>query len=266
MDNTNLGFKFGLTKDLRDDRDYSFDRIKRVSADVGTAFTAVDLRTTPYIPPVANQGRLNSCSAFATTYLVDFVRAKLGKSPDFTPSQLFTYYATRKIENRINIDRGATMRNAIKSVVDYGVVDESVWPYDATKWRTDPGQAVFSQALNNQALEYFRITDGNVTQMKQCLADGYPFVFGMSLFRQFQSKKALKDGIVVVPTAAGGSIGGHAMTAVGWKRMNNQDYLICENSWGNTIGDQGFWYVPIAYLTKFKNKLAWDYWTIRMME
>lgn len=266
MDNTNLEFKIGLTKDLRDDRDYPFEKIRRVSADtVGTALTPVDLRTDPLDPPVANQGRLNSCSAFATTYLVNFVRDKLGKQ-DFIPSQLFTYYATRKIENRINLDRGATMRGALKSVATYGVVNESDWPYDVTKWRTDPGQAVFDLAANNQAIQYFRIPDGNITQMKQCLADGFPFVFGMSLYRQFQSKQALKDGIVTVPSTIGGTIGGHALTVMGWKLIRGKEYFICQNSWGTAVGDQGFWYVPTAYMTKFKNKLAWDFWTIRTME
>lgn len=224
----------------------------------------IDLRAMPLDPPVLDQGSLGSCTAFATTALVNFCRDKQ-KLPDFVPSSLFTYYTTRQIEGTTNSDSGAYVRNALKSTVTYGVVSENLWPYDINKYKIQPPSNVYTEALKHQTLKYMRIPDGNIQALKYCLTEGYPFIFGMIVFEQFESNKCLSDGIVELPkNKKVGILGGHAMMCIGWKLINNTEYFICQNSWGGAYGDKGFWYVPVAYL---KNKrLSGDFWTIRLME
>lgn len=265
MENTTLTRNLNLRRDVPDSRDYPFSRITLKSPVKATRkLVPIDLRTNPLDPPIRDQGNLGACSAFATTALVNFCRDKQ-RLPDFLPAPLFTYYTTRQIRGTINTDSGATMREALKSTVDYGVVSEALWPYDITKYKVAPPSSVYNQALQNQTLQYFRIQDGNIAQMKRCLADGYPFIFGFYVFPQFQSPQALVDGIVQMPPnrTGRGNIGGHALMAIGWKKINNADYFICQNSWGN-YGDKGFWYMPATYL-RYK-RLAFDFWTIRLME
>jgi C1A family cysteine protease len=51
---------------------------------------------------------------------------------------LFEYYATRKIEGTIPDDSGATIRDAVKTGNVYGVADETLWPYDVSKFTVNP--------------------------------------------------------------------------------------------------------------------------------
>lgn len=256
--------KYGWFRDTPDERDYPFSRVAKL--DRATVFQPVDLRTTPLHPIVLDQGQLGSCTAFGTTYITHFVRDKLNKTPHFYPSTLFTYYVTRILQGTVTQDSGASVRNAMMSVNKYGMVDETLWPYDITKFKTNPPQNVYTQALNHKAMNYYRIPDGDTTAMQQCLADGYPFVFGFTVFEQFESNKCYQDGIVEVPKKTKkGILGGHCMACVGWKVINGKNYFITQNSWGTSgLGNGGFWYFPFEY---FQNKkIANDFWTVRVQE
>ncbi|CAF4159818.1 unnamed protein product [Rotaria magnacalcarata] len=66
--------------------------------------------------------------------------------------------------------------------------------------------------------------------MKSCLAQGYPFVFGLVLFKSFD--KASKKGYVPMPQGYEGnreSDRRHAMLAVGYNDQSNS--FIVRNSW-----------------------------------
>ena len=68
-----------------------------------------------------------------------------------------------------------------------------------------------------------------------------------------------KTGIVPLPTTQEKVLGGHAIVAVGYDDQTQRFKF--RNSWGTGWGDQGYGYVPYAYLTD--NNLASDFWTIR---
>src|SRR6185369_12139377 len=93
----------------------------------------VDLRSR--VAQVFNQGNLGSCTANACAALVEFVDKADGSDAFWAPSRLFIYYNTRVIENTVSWDSGATIRDSIKSVVQWGFIPESVWPYDITKYK-----------------------------------------------------------------------------------------------------------------------------------
>ena len=44
----------------------------------------------------------------------------------FMPSRLFVYYNERVLENTVNQDSGAYLRDGIKSLVQYGVCNENL--------------------------------------------------------------------------------------------------------------------------------------------
>ncbi len=50
-----------------------------------------------------------------------------------------------------------------------------------------------------------------------------------------------KKGVI---TNTGSIEGGHAILLVGWKRINDEDYWIILNSWGEEWGNKGFGYIP----------------------
>ena len=52
--------------------------------------------------------------------------------------------------------------------------------------------------------------------MKGCLAAGYPFVFGFTVYESFESQAVAKTGDVPMPRPGEQVLGGHAVLAVGY--------------------------------------------------
>ena len=247
----------GWKRDSIDNRDYRF-----VSKLDSEELTPIDLR--PSCPSVFDQGNLGSCTACATTTMVQFVRRKQNLV-DWAPSPLFTYYTTRKIEKTVKQDSGATVRNALKSTVKYGTVNEQVWPYNIVKFKVNPPPNVYIQAELNQTLQYFRLNNTDLSEVKQCLAEGFPFTFGIFLYESFDTDTVTSTGIVPKPNRKRELVlGGHCMLAVGWELINDVPYIIVQNSWGVNWGINGFCKIPAAYLTN--PKMCVDFWTIRQTE
>ncbi len=98
-------------------------------------------------------------------------------------------------------------------------------------------------------------------QMKGCLASGYPFVFGFTVYESFESEDVAKTGVVPMPAHTEKVLGGHAVTAVGYD--DAQQRFIVRNSWGTDWGMKGYFTMPYAYLTD--SNLADDFWTVRLI-
>ncbi|MBU0634282.1 MAG: C1 family peptidase, partial [Candidatus Omnitrophica bacterium] len=95
------------------------------------------------------------------------------------------------------------------------------------------------------------------SEMLICLAQGYPFVFGFTVYESFEAKKVSRTGIVNMPKRTERAIGGHAVLAVGYDQ--NEKRILVRNSWGNKWGQNGYFTMPFKYL----ETLAADFWTIR---
>ena len=52
--------------------------------------------------------------------------------------------------------------------------------------------------------------------MKGCLADGFPFVFGFTVYDSFESAAVARTGVLQMPKPREGVVGGHAVLAVGY--------------------------------------------------
>ena len=109
-------------------------------------------------------------------------------------------------------------------------------------------------------MSYSRVSR-TLSQMKGCLASGYPFVFGFTVYDSFESAEVAKTGVVPMPAPRESVLGGHAVLAVGYD--DGQQRFIVRNSWGTGWGMQGYFTIPYAYLTD--RGLASDFWTIRLI-
>jgi len=247
---------YGWVPDLPDQRDHMFAAPTAVLAKMPAK---VDLR--PQCPPVVDQGQLGSCTANAIGNAHRFDQMKQAVAKSFMPSRLFIYYNERAMEGTVNSDSGAMIRDGIKSIAQLGVCDEVDWPYLITKFKTKPPAACYKKALAHQALTYRRLTQNSV-QMKSCLASGYPFVFGFTVYESFESQAVAKTGVVPMPASNEKILGGHAVLAVGYDDASQRFTVM--NSWSDKWGMKGFFTIPYGYLNDAG--LASDFWTISTVE
>jgi C1A family cysteine protease len=247
---------YGWVPDLPDSRDHLYTAPQEVLTILPSK---VDLR--PQCPPVLDQGHLGSCTANAIGNAHRFDQIKQRINPDFLPSRLFIYYNERNIEGTVDSDSGAMIRDGIKTIAKQGVCPEELWPYDVLKFTKKPSAKAYQEALKHQAISYQRLLQ-TLSQMKGCLAAGYPFVFGFTVYESFESQTVAKTGKVPLPSPSESSVGGHAVMAVGYNDAS-QSFIVM-NSWSTKWGDKGFCYIPYSYLTD--TDLAADFWTIRIIE
>jgi len=247
--------RYGWIPDLPDARDRLYAAPAAVMAALPPNF---DLR--PKCPPVYDQGQLGSCTANAIGGAIQFDRMKENLSPDFVPSRLFIYYNERAIEGTVSTDSGAQIRDGIKTVAKQGACPETDWPYDITKFTVRPPRADYREALHDRAVSYTRLVQ-NANLLKGCLASGYPFVFGFTVYESFESQAVAQSGVVPMPASGEQVLGGHAVAAVGYDDSTQR--FIVRNSWGNGWGMAGYFTMPYAYVTD--SNLADDLWTIRLV-
>jgi|SRR5579875_74080 len=243
---------FGWVRDLPDQRDFMY---AAPTAALRNIPASVDL--TSQCPPVYDQGELGSCTANAIAGAFQFDELKQ-KEPSVVPSRLFIYYGERVIEGTVGSDSGAQIRDGIKVVAKNGVCPETEWPYDIAKFTQKPPQKCFSDAKKYKAVTYQRLIQ-DLNTMKGCLADGYPFVFGITVYSSFESPETAKSGIVPMPSTQEQLLGGHAIMAVGYDDSTRM--FTFRNSWGPGWAKNGYGFIPYAYLTD--THLASDFWTIR---
>ena len=247
---------YGWQPDLPDNRDFMYAAIMGVKKKLPSS---VDLRS-QCPAQVYDQGQLGSCTANSIAGAFEFELLKQS-SPDFMPSRLFIYYNERVLENTVNTDAGAQIRDGIKTVNAQGVCPEDLWPYSITEFTQKPHLACYTDALTHLVTSYHRIAT-DITQMKSCLADGYPFVFGFTVYDGFESPQVAKSGILNMPATGEKVVGGHAVLAVGYDDAKKM--IIVRNSWGSGWGLNGYFMMPYAYISN--PNLADDFWTIRLVE
>lgn len=223
-------------------------KIKKVSPPVKLP-SEIDLRLK--FQKVYDQGALGSCTANALCGLIGY------NIPSLYGSRLFVYYNERVLENSIPYDAGATLEDGIIALQKYGVCQESEWVYDITKFNIKPPDECYISALEHTISEAENIHN-DMTDMKNSLVNGYPFVVGIAIYKSFESIIVSKNGMVPMPHSQDTLLGGHAVICVGYD--DNKQVWIMRNSWGSNWGDKGYFYLPYLYL--LDSSLASDLWTI----
>ncbi|PSL48018.1 xylellain [Chitinophaga niastensis] len=257
---TPVKYKMGWLPDLPDARDYMYAAPLKVMQQLPAK---TDLSNG--FGKIYDQGALGSCTANALSGAFQFDRKKQTNKL-FYPSRLFIYYNERALEHTVSTDSGAFLRDGIKSLNKQGVCDETHWPYDDTsapgaKFAVKPPKSCYTSGLKNQILGYQRLIL-NLNTLKGCLAEGYPFVFGFTVYTSFISDAVRTTGIMPMPDLLTEQVeGGHATVAVGYD--DARQAVLVRNSWGENWGLKGFFWMPYAYISSAA--YCSDFWTIRVV-
>jgi C1A family cysteine protease len=215
-----------------------------------------------YCTCVGDQNTLMASTAFACTSLLQyFERRALGNLIE--PSRLFVYNITRR-QLGWRGDSGAQLRATLKAIAQFGIPSEDCWRYEPANLDDEPDSFAYASARRFDSLCYVRLDDrgrsGEATldRVKSFLSAGFACVFGFPVTNALTA-----DAEIPMPTAFEHIRGGHAVMAVGYDNQRRfrsyRGALLIRNSWGADWGEQGYGWLPYAYV---REQLAVDFWTV----
>ncbi len=268
-----MNYSFGWLRDYPDFRDFSLKTpevrqfIIEESSD-GLA-NKYDISERFQLHNAFEQGKIGSCTAHAgvNMYMIYLRVAGLRVEP---LSRLFLYKTTRDLLGW-NGDTGAHLRTTMQSLAMFGCPPEKYLKYDVEKFDEEPSARLYAMAQNYQALTYYRLDPvfkdpaKILESIKMNLSANRPCIFGFMVYDSIDDK----TGNVVMPDRQANRLGGHAVCAVGYDDahpvpgadMNGAIKFF--NSWGTKWGENGYGYLPYAYIFK---GLAVDWWTMMSAE
>ncbi len=224
----------------------------------------VDLRTkiTSFNIPVKTQGSRNTCSVYATTFLLEYETAKATNQKGVDFSEDYLNAVTDIVKGAK--DDGDFFNNILGGYLKFGIVEEADFPTSTTTYTPNniPSQTLQQDGKNNVKFipVYIReippgpnpwgLTDEDINQIIAQLDAGRPVAAGWSLSGDMQSAKVL--GVTAWSKNSPrvrGSFYGHSMTIVGYAKGTPAEggYFIIRNSAGADWGDKGYWYCTFDF-------------------
>ncbi|AGA64621.1 papain cysteine protease family protein [Liberibacter crescens BT-1] len=124
---------------------------------------------------------------------------------------------------------------------------------------TQPSAQAYKDARKYEISSYSRVKQ-NLYHLQSCLASGHPFTFGFNVFDNWYRKPLAT--VIPLPASDSKIIGGHAVLCVGYD--NKKQLFKFRNSWGENIGEKGYFYMPYAYI--LDTKICSDFWMIKAVK
>jgi C1A family cysteine protease len=250
------GRVYGWIRDKPDSSDVRFS-IRRLGLRSQPLPPHVDLRLT--CPPVYDQEDLGSCTAQAIGAAIQFDEIKLRK-PHEQPSALFIYWNERAVMGTTHVDSGAAIRDGMRVVNELGHCETNHWPYDVSKYTEKPPPECYQYAIDRKCLVYESVAH-DLHSVKECLAAGFPMIFGFMVHASFESNEVADGGFVPMPGPHDPARGGHAALAIGYDDATG--LFLVRNSWGPEWGAQGNFLFPYAYMMAPD---TCDFWALRITQ
>ena len=90
-------------------------------------------------------------------------------------------------------DAGMTVDGAVKALQAKGACLEADWDFDISKVNEKPPEACFKQAMRYKTRDALKVAL-DLEAMKTCLADGFPIILGLKVFRCLHGSHASVPG------------------------------------------------------------------------
>jgi C1A family cysteine protease len=237
------GRRYGYLKNKPDHRDFGLAHVNRIlSATLPKADNLL------YMGPVLDQGQQGSCTAHAGVADREYLHwkqiAALGQAvapgTEGLYSPAFLYYLERQLDGSLDQgDCGSTGRSSCKVLNQFGCALRSEMPYSDGDFSTAPTDAQLAEAKQWPTGQYHFLS--NVQDMKDCIASGFNFRIGFSVYQSFESIGS--DGLWTPDKSSEQVLGGHEVLAVGYDDTVNGGSFLVRNSWGSSFGKDGNFYL-----------------------
>lgn len=197
--------------------------------------------------PIEDQGQLGSCTAFAGTQAYSEWLVRQGQRwIEF--SELAQYWEERKIMGTVNQDSGAWGIDIIDVLTSLGAQLEQDDPYNISKFTDAPNEKLFANPLPFDCVR--QINHANLlNDTLDALSNELSVLFGFTVFSGLQSQQCASTGILPMPNPGEQPEGGHEVVAVGYDQSTRM--LKIRNSWGASWGQEGYFWMPYDYFSKF---------------
>lgn len=204
--------------------------------------SSADLRR--YFTAIKNQGKQGACASFSLVSVFEFFMAnETSTSPNL--SEAFVYYNAREKSGDTDKDSGTTLHNVIKAMIDSGICVEELCPYKEKVFAKKPKEEAYIDGQKRKVVNAQNV-QLEIETVKAAINEGYPVV---ASFRVFDSLAKNVGGFVPLPSPKereNEKKEYHAMVICGYS--DEQGYFIVRNSWGKDFGDNGYCYIPYAYV------------------
>lgn len=206
---------------------------------------------------IKNQHDSDMCAAFSVSSI----------NEDMQKQEFCPLYQFAKIKQVMGDYKGygADLRSACKSVVKYGSIRKSISPYVydpssplskdrdfIANWLNWP-PALDTMAGEFRCGSYFAVDGGGdhfdniVSTLWLNRNENRGVEFGVMWRPEWTY---VQGGVIPEATYQKPEGYGHAVKAVGQKIINGKPYVIVQNSWGENMGDSGFYYFPRSVINK----------------
>ncbi len=212
---------------------------------------SVDLRE--YFSPVRDQGKLGSCSTFATVSMYEAIMNRFASAgaEKAILGERFVYYYSNVLPGRP--EGGSNYYEQLSVLGKHGTCQETLFGYSTENLSEAPAEEAIEDAMRHRVLKALQIPmrengteEENIREnhrlMTSALTEGYPVGISLRLFEGFGD-----DGpYISCPDESAVPDGNHAMVLVGYSEA--EKCYIVRNSWGERFGDKGYCYISAAYI------------------
>lgn len=258
------GRKLNCVPSVYDPRDYLYGNLMGMT--VAEDAVLIDYRS--QLPPVFDQEDRGSCVACASAWtLKAYEEIKQEDYPKGGLSASFLY-SMCKANDGMPCLEGTQVKVAMQVLRKYGICPENIMPYSTLADLSSPKVPKISDeavqtAVSFKIKTYAQLCSSSDTDrsqiiavMREALKNEGPFVMAMIVCGNFKP-----DADYALPLPDGEVRGGHAVGIVG--DLPDRECLILRNSWGSDWGENGYAYLPYAWLED-KVKGSWavmEAWT-----
>ncbi len=207
---------------------------------------AVDLRAKWWA--IGNQKDTGSCVGWATADSVlrwHFVKARKLTTKELL-SVRFVWMSSKETDIYVSYpstfieEEGTSLKAALDICRKYGIVPESVLPFEGASLYRGTAKTLFATAARRKISSYFNLGT-KVADWRRWIATNGPILTRLNVDDTFMQATETAGKLSAYDPASAG--GGHAVALVGYTLK----HFIVRNSWGTDWGDGGFAYASNEY-------------------